>query len=96
MKLSKYEQETIINFNEEDDWADVYTHNKKLIERLKRIATDFPEECTFKDKTGYGAYRFTVSKRLVAIHLPRSKSWRENMRNHAKANNWNPLLNGEK
>lgn len=28
MKLSKYEQETIINFNEEDEFADVYTHNK--------------------------------------------------------------------
>lgn len=96
MKLSKYEQETIINFNEEDDFADVYTHNLRMIQKLERIASEFPEECTFKEKTDHGAYRFTVSKRLVVIHLPRSKVWRENMRNHAKASNWNPLMNGEK
>lgn len=96
MKLSKYEQETIINFNEEDDFADVYTHNLRMIQKLERIALEFPEECTFKGKTDYGAYRFTVSKRLVAIHLPRSKEWREKMKNHAKASNWSPLMNGEK
>lgn len=96
MKLSKYEQETIINFNEEDDFADVYTHNLRMIQKLERIASEFPEECTFKGKTAYGAYRFTVSKRLVVIHLPRSKEWREKMKNYAKASNWSPLMNGEK
>ena len=30
MKLSKYEQETIICFNEEETEASVYTHNSKL------------------------------------------------------------------
>ena len=38
MKLSKYEQETIINFNEEDKFADVYTHNKKLMDRMAIVA----------------------------------------------------------
>lgn len=96
MKLSKYEQETIINFNEEDEFADVYTHNQKMIQKLERIAAEFSDDCFLKEKTGCGAYRFMVSKRLVNIHLPRSKMWRENMRKHAKASNWNPLLNGEK
>lgn len=96
MNLSKYEQETIINFNEEDAFADVYTYNLRLIQKLKRIAAEFPEDCMFKEKTGYGAYRFMVSKRLVVIHLPRSKKWREKMKSHAKANKWNPSMNGEK
>lgn len=28
MELSRYEQETIINFNETESTASVYTHNK--------------------------------------------------------------------
>lgn len=91
MNLSKYEQETIINFNEEDEFADVYTHNLKLIQKLEKIATEFPDECIFKDKNEYGAYRFSVSKRLVGIHLPHTKAWKERMSQRAKAKKWTPL-----
>ena len=91
MMLSKYEQETIINFNEEDDFADVYTHNLKLIQKLEKIAKEFPEECIFKTKNEYGGYRFSVSKRLVGIHLPHTKAWRERMSQRAKAKKWNPI-----
>ncbi len=96
IRLSKYEQETIINFNEEDDYADVYTFNHKMIQKLEKMAAEFPEDCSLKEKTNYGAYRFVVNKRLVLIHKPRSKAWRENMSNRAKANGWNPLLSEEK
>ena len=44
MKLSKYEQETIINFNEEETEASIYTHNAKLKERLKMMAEKYPSE----------------------------------------------------
>lgn len=91
MKLSKYEQETIINFNEEDEFADVYTHNQKLIQKLKKIATEFPDECAYKGKNDVGGHRFSVSKRLVGIHLPRTKAWKENMSQRAKNSKWNPL-----
>jgi len=96
MILSRYEQETIINFNEEDEYADVYTFNSKMIQKLEKIATEFPEDCFLKEKTTYGAYRFVVNKRLVIIHQPRSKVWREKMSKRAKANSWNPLQNREK
>ena len=35
MKLTSYEQETIINYNMAETYASIYTHDKKLIARLK-------------------------------------------------------------
>lgn len=90
MRLSKCEQETIINFNEQDLLADVYTHNQKLIQKLEKLATDFPEECVYKGTNEVGGYRFSVSKRLVGIHLPHTKEWKERMSQQAKKGNWKP------
>ena len=35
--LSKYEQETVILYNQAEQTADVYTHDPKLLEKLKRL-----------------------------------------------------------
>lgn len=43
--LTNYERETIINFNEGEDTASVYTHNKALRRRLEQLAQERPEEC---------------------------------------------------
>jgi hypothetical protein len=40
MKLSRYKQETIINFNEEEPTAGVYTHNQKLCPENLEEGTD--------------------------------------------------------
>lgn len=55
MTLSKYERETIINFNEEDKIATVYTMNKRLLSRLAKIA----EQHHFRGRTRTA---FTTSK----------------------------------
>lgn len=34
MKLTRYERETIILFNEKEKYVSVFTHNTELIERL--------------------------------------------------------------
>ena len=34
MKLTRYEKETIINFNEAEATANIYTHNGGLIRKL--------------------------------------------------------------
>ena len=39
MKLSKHERETIINFNEAEPTASVYTHNKALRRKLDKPAS---------------------------------------------------------
>jgi hypothetical protein len=38
--MSRYEQETIINYNEEDTEAIVYTHHKKLINKLNKLGVE--------------------------------------------------------
>ena len=45
MKLSLYEQETIISYNEGDKAASVYTHNKALRRKLEKLALERPAEC---------------------------------------------------
>lgn len=44
MDLSLYEQETIINFCEEEKTAGIYTHNKPLRRKLESLALDRPED----------------------------------------------------
>ena len=62
MRLSKYEQETIINFNEDEAVASVYTHNPKLKERLKQMAVRFPADCFFVSKNSAGGVTYQISK----------------------------------
>lgn len=71
MKLSRYEQETIINFNEEEDTASVYTHNNKLREKLLRLSKKHPEKISVEQK-GRDAATFTVPKSCVSVREPYS------------------------
>ena len=40
MNMARYEQETIIGFNEEEKTAGIYTHNKVLRQKLEALARD--------------------------------------------------------
>lgn len=80
MKLSRYEQETIINFNEEDEYADVYTHNRKLMERLNMLAKEFPEACQFVKHYGYRCRVYRIQKNLISIRKPYSEERRKHDR----------------
>lgn len=44
MKLSLYEQETILLYNQAEDTAEVYTHDRKLMEKLTRLSKKHPEQ----------------------------------------------------
>jgi len=43
IRLTRYEQETVINFNAEDPDATVYTRDKAVMRKLDALATEFPE-----------------------------------------------------
>lgn len=62
MKLSLYEQETILLYNQAEDTAEVYTHDRKLMEKLTRLSKKNPEQVCKKDK-----HNFTVPKRCVSV-----------------------------
>ena len=69
-KLSKYEQETIINFNVAESDAVVFTRDKSVIRKLDSLVTEFPEvyKCigeTDIDKT------YSLPKQYVSYRKPR-------------------------
>ncbi len=73
MKLSKYEQETIINFNVAESDAVVFTRDKAVIRKLDSLVNEFPEfyKCigeTDIDKT------YSMPKQYVSYCKPRKLS----------------------
>ena len=75
MELSRYEQETIINFNEADSTASVYTHNKALLRKLDKLAQDRPGDCHREKASHDGkAVDFIISKSWVRITPSRQLS----------------------
>ena len=67
MKLSLYEQETIILYNQAEATAEVYTHDPRLLEKLRRLAEKYPDEIVKKDRQ-----TFLVPKRCVSVREPYS------------------------
>ncbi len=73
MKLSLYEQETIINYNREDAIATVYTRDPGVMKKLDQLVISFPEiyKCigeTDIDKT------YEMPKSAVNYRKPRRLS----------------------
>ena len=72
MTLSPIEQETILNYNEEEQEASVYTHHKALINKLHRLADQYPEACRLIKESHAGrAVEYTVPKRWIKVSPPR-------------------------
>jgi hypothetical protein len=71
MKLTKYEMETIINFNEEEKIANIYTHNSALIRRLEKLSIERPDECSVAYNQGSHGASFDVPKKWIKINPTR-------------------------
>ena len=75
MELTKYEMETIVNFNEAESVASVYTHNKALRRTLDKLAQERPEDCRIDRVSHDGAATdYSVPKSWVKIRPPRIAS----------------------
>jgi len=72
MKLSPEERETIILYNEAEDTASVYTHDPKLMEKLKRLHKKHPDKVYPERKERPGAVSYLVPKRCVGVREPYS------------------------
>ena len=73
MKLSRYEQETIVNYNAGEKTATLYTRDKAVMRKLDTLVADFPE--TYK-LTGQDEISKTYSfpKSHVSYRKPRKLS----------------------
>lgn len=73
MKLSRYEQETIVNYNAGEQTATVYTRDKAVMRKLDTLVADFPDTYSLigQDEVSK-AYSFPKSH--VSYRKPRAVS----------------------
>ena len=70
MKLSRYEQETIITYNAKEKMAEIYSANTTLIKKLDDLCSTFPE--MYKLKTQDKCSKtYTVPKEYITFRKPR-------------------------
>lgn len=86
-KLSLVEQETIINYNQAEAVAEIYTHDPRLIKKLEQLASKHPEQITRKD-----AHNFLVPKRCVSVREPYSAERRKAASERARAAGYKPPM----
>jgi len=91
-KLSRYEQETIINFNVGEEIATVYTRDPAVMRRLDALVIEFPEvyRCigyTDIDKT------YEMPKSCVNYRKPRRLSEEQRVQAQNRMNEINKKRN---
>lgn len=72
MNLTNYERETIINYNQEEKTASIYTHDPALMRKLN-AAIQNGETITVK-REGDGWKEYEIPKRFIKIRFPRKLS----------------------
>lgn len=87
-KLTKYEKETIILFNEGEDTASIYTYNAGLKKRLAAFSGKYPDLCRLEKTHQQGGVSYVLDKSRLSIRLqaPYSEERRQKMSENAKKN----------
>ena len=68
-KLSKYEKETIINWNEGETIASIYTFNAGLKRRLEDFSRKYPLLCRLERSTPEGSVTYVLDKSRLSIRF---------------------------
>lgn len=92
-RLSKYERETIVNFNEGESEASVYTFNADLKRRLAEFSRKYPLLCRLERTTPEGSVTYVLDKSRLSIRLvpPYSEERRAAARTYAKEHGFQPV-----
>lgn len=69
MPLTKLEKETIVNFNEAENTAQIYTFNAALKQRLFSYSKQNPELCQLIRQDANGSVTYSVEKSRLSIRL---------------------------
>ena len=97
-KLSKYEKETIINWNEAEDTASIYTFNADLKRRLAEFSRKYPQLCRLERSTTEGSVTYVMDKPRLSIRLvpPYSEERLAAAREYAKQHGFQVLQTDKK
>ena len=73
MKLSRYEQETVVNYNAGEQTATVYTRDKTVMRKLDTLVAEFPDiyKLTEQDEV---SKTYSFPKSHVNYRKPRTVS----------------------
>lgn len=73
--LSRYEQETIINFNEDDAQAELYTASPRMMRKWAKLAEREPEKIRMVRRDEYSV-TYTCPREWLynAVRIPRTFS----------------------
>jgi hypothetical protein len=85
MKLSRYEQETVINFNAGEDTATLYTRDKAVMRKVDALVIEFPEVYRCIKETEYDK-TYEMPKAYISYRKPRrlTEEQREQQRERMK------------
>lgn len=88
MKLSRYEQETIINYNAGEQTATLYTRDKAVMRKLDTLVADFPDiyKLTGQDKV---SKTYSFPKSYVSYRKPRKFSMEQRKQAQERMNKIN-------
>lgn len=79
MKLSRYEQETIVSYNAGEKTATIYTRDKAVMRKLDTLVADFPT--TYKlMKQDELSKTYSLPKSYVSYRKPRAVSMEQRER----------------
>ena len=73
MKLSRYEQETIVNYNAGEQTVTVYTRDKAVMRKLDTLVAAFPDTYSLTEQDEVSK-TYSFPKSYVCYRKPRSIS----------------------
>ena len=90
-KLTKYEKETIVLFNEGEDTAHIQPYNAGLRKRLANFSKKYPDLCRLEKSCDQGGVSYVLDKSRLSIRLqpPMSEERRKKASENAKQNGFN-------
>ena len=90
-KLTKYEKETIVLFNEGEDTAYIQTYNAGLRNRLAVFSKKYPNLCRLDKTYEQGGMSYVLDKSRLSIRLqpPYSEDRRQKASENARQNGFN-------
>ena len=71
--LTKYEMETVVNYNAGEQTATVYTRDKSVMRRLDQFVADYPDSYKLLNQTDIGR-TYSMPKSYVTYRKPRAVS----------------------
>lgn len=84
-KLTLAEQETTINFDNELSTASIYTHDLRLINKLRELSRKYPDQFVLIRKGPQRAVTYRIPKRCIGIRPPYSEERKQRQVRDAKA-----------